>query len=102
MVTNERLDYGIDAHGPLRRFVILSVATGTAAALLGATRFCFLNIPEKAKRDQAIREIIRVLKPGGQVAIYDIKRIFEYMQIFLESGMEKALLTSRLCWRLPF
>jgi ubiquinone/menaquinone biosynthesis C-methylase UbiE len=60
------------------------------------------NIPERAERDQAIREIIRVLKPGGQVAIYDIKRISEYRQIFLESGMEKVQLTNRLYWYLPF
>jgi SAM-dependent methyltransferase len=60
------------------------------------------NIHEKAERGQAIRKIIRVLKPEGQVAIYDIKRISEYRQIFLESGMEKAQLTSRLCWYLPF
>ncbi len=56
------------------------------------------NIPEKAEREQAIREIIRVLKPGGQVAIYDIKRISEYQQIFLASGMEQVRLSGRSYW----
>jgi hypothetical protein len=37
MVTNERLDYGIDALGALRRISILAVATATAAVLFGAT-----------------------------------------------------------------
>jgi ubiquinone/menaquinone biosynthesis C-methylase UbiE len=58
------------------------------------------NIPEKAERDQAIREIIPVLKPGGQVAIYDIKHISEYQQIFLESGMEQVRLSGRSYWYL--
>jgi ubiquinone/menaquinone biosynthesis C-methylase UbiE len=56
------------------------------------------NIPEKTEREQAIREIIRVLKPGGQVAIYDIKRISEYQQIFLASGMEQVQLSERSYW----
>jgi arsenite methyltransferase len=225
MVTNERLDYGIDAPGALRRFAILAVATLTAAVLFGATGFgvfslvfivvgalcVFLvalgivaskfgkfrvrdalisriawrgdervldvgcghglllvaaakrlttgsaigidiwsqidqgdnhpentarnariegvadrveirdgdarkldfpdesfdvvvsslalhNIREKAERDQAIREIVRVLKPGGQVAIYDIKHVSEYQQIFLASGMEQVRLSGRSYW----
>jgi arsenite methyltransferase len=56
------------------------------------------NIPEKGEREQAIREIIRVLKPGGQVAIYDIKRISEYRQIFLAAGMEAVQLSGRSYW----
>jgi arsenite methyltransferase len=58
------------------------------------------NIREKAERDQAIREIVRVLKLGGQVAIYDIKCISEYQQIFLESGMEQVRLSGRSYWYL--
>jgi ubiquinone/menaquinone biosynthesis C-methylase UbiE len=58
------------------------------------------NIREKPERDQAIREIVRVLKAGGQVAIYDIKCISEYQQIFLESGMEQVRLSGRSYWYL--
>jgi SAM-dependent methyltransferase len=57
------------------------------------------DMPE---RDRVIRHIIRVLKPGGQVAIYDIKYIPEYQQIFLESGMEQVRLWGKLGWYLPF
>jgi arsenite methyltransferase len=59
------------------------------------------NIHEKGERNQAIREIIRVLKHGGQVAIYDIWFISEYQQIFLESGMEQVQVLGRLYWYLP-
>jgi ubiquinone/menaquinone biosynthesis C-methylase UbiE len=59
------------------------------------------NIPEKIERDQAIGEIIRVLKPGAQVAIYDINYISEYQQIFFESGMEQIRLTRQLFWYMP-
>jgi hypothetical protein len=41
------------------------------------------------------------LKPGARVAIYDIFRISEYQQIFLESGMEQVELTERLFWYMP-
>jgi arsenite methyltransferase len=57
------------------------------------------DIPE---RDQVIRHIIRILKPRGQVAIYDIRHIPEYQQIFLESGMEQVRHWGKLRWYLPF
>jgi SAM-dependent methyltransferase len=58
------------------------------------------NIRDKAERDQAIREIIRVLKPGGQLAIYDVKCIPEYQQIALASDMEQVELSGPSFWYL--
>jgi ubiquinone/menaquinone biosynthesis C-methylase UbiE len=44
------------------------------------------NIPDKAGRAQAIREIIRVLKPDGQVALVDFECTDEYIQVLHASG----------------
>jgi SAM-dependent methyltransferase len=39
------------------------------------------NIPDAAGRAQAVREIARVLKPGGRVALLDFQHTGEYAQV---------------------
>ena len=48
--------------------------------------FAIHNIYDRIQRDQAIREIARVLKPGGLLAITDIRRVTEYEQVLRELG----------------
>src|SRR2546421_5322762 len=48
------------------------------------------NIYDKGERAKAVHEIVRVLKPGGRVALIDIQHTDEYAQIFRESGMENV------------
>jgi SAM-dependent methyltransferase len=45
------------------------------------------NIYKAAERQQAVREIARVLKPGGRVAIMDIQYTAEYARVLRESGL---------------
>jgi arsenite methyltransferase len=51
------------------------------------------NIPDRAERDQAIREIYRVLKPGGQLAVFDIFRTGEYAEVLRELGAQNVTLS---------
>ncbi len=45
------------------------------------------NIPGQAGRRQAVREIARVLKPGGHVALLDMRHTLDYVQALRECGL---------------
>ncbi len=45
------------------------------------------NIHGRAERDTAVREIVRVLKPGGRVALLDVAHTGAYAQVLINSGM---------------
>lgn len=45
------------------------------------------NVKDKADRDKAIREIVRVLKPGGRVGIMDIANVSDYASSLAAAGM---------------
>lgn len=60
------------------------------------------NIPDKDEREQAIREMWRVLKPGGKLLIFDIFRTGEYAEVLRESGANDVTLSGmRFLWCVP-
>jgi SAM-dependent methyltransferase len=48
------------------------------------------NISPREDREKAMREIVRVLKPGGRVGLFDIHGVREYARVFRECGMESV------------
>jgi len=46
------------------------------------------NLPESNERDGAVREMLRVLKPGGHLAILDVLHTGDYAQVAEQNGAE--------------
>ena len=52
------------------------------------SNLCIHNIPTRAGRDRACREIVRVLKPGGKALICDFIRTGQYAKVFQAAGAQ--------------
>jgi SAM-dependent methyltransferase len=50
------------------------------------SNLCIHNIPTRADRDKACREIVRVLKPGGKAIISDFIKTRDYVKAFKAAG----------------
>lgn len=60
------------------------------------------NLPSAQERAKALREIVRVLKSGGQVAIFDILHSAEYARALQQMGLTDVKASSfYLLWGLP-
>ncbi|MBZ5632202.1 MAG: class I SAM-dependent methyltransferase [Acidobacteriia bacterium] len=60
------------------------------------------NIPEPDARARAVREMVRVLKPGGKLAIFDLFRTGEYADVLRASGAKDVELSkTSFLWCVP-
>ena len=63
---------------------------------------CVHNIGDRDDRDQAVKEMWRVLKPGGRLAIFDLIHTGRYAEVLRECGAEDVRLSPwGLLWCLP-
>jgi ubiquinone/menaquinone biosynthesis C-methylase UbiE len=59
------------------------------------------NIPSRDGRDQALRELARVLKPGGRMVLYDLLHTGRYAQVLKDAGLKVEVLSRETLWLLP-
>ena len=60
------------------------------------------NIPHSQERAKALREMVRVMKPGARVVVYDIFHTAEYAKVFEELGLTEIKLSGfRFLWCVP-
>ncbi len=52
------------------------------------------NIRKEEERRRAIREVVRVLRPGGRLAILDFQKVGEYARVLGESSMDNVAVSS--------
>lgn len=93
----ENVSDRVEVHdGDMRK---LPFGDGTFDAVVA--NFAIHNIPSREGRREAIREIVRVLKPGGQVALSDMKSVALYAKELRTSGMRAVKISWPSFWTWP-
>ena len=82
--------------GDMRKLPFADASFDAAVA-----HFAIHNIPSHDGRREAIREISRVLKPGGQVALSDMKSVGLYAGELRKSGMGDVKISWPSFWTWP-
>ncbi|MEW4024030.1 class I SAM-dependent methyltransferase [Bacillus sp. YAF8] len=77
--------YGIDAPYGAFGFILLAILI---KHLTLSFHILPHNISGRKERERAIAEMARVLKPGGTLAVSDIKNTSQYRKLLEESGFQ--------------
>jgi SAM-dependent methyltransferase len=71
---------------------------GDASFDVVLSSFALHNIENGEERAAAVREILRVLKPGGHVGIVDVWRISQYRRVLRDARMDGVRLSAPSFW----
>lgn len=82
--------------GDMRKLPFADAAFDAAVA-----NFAIHNIHPREGRRQAIREIVRTLKPGGKVALSDMKSVGLYADELRKRGMNDVKISPPSFWTWP-
>lgn len=77
----------------------LPFADGSFDAVVSMT--VIHNIPSRDRRDQALHELVRVLKPGGRIALFDLLHTTRYREVLVQAGMQVRDLGRDRLWLMP-
>jgi SAM-dependent methyltransferase len=56
------------------------------------------NIPSRDARDRAVGEFLRVLKPGGRIALFDLLHTARYAELMQQAGLTVRVLSTDRLW----
>ncbi len=84
-LSNARAE-GVDGRVEIRTADMRRIPLSDGAADAVISNMAVHNIPDRQGRDEAVREMARILKAGGQVALADLRAVDEYAQTLRELG----------------
>lgn len=59
------------------------------------------NVPSREERNEALSEILRVLKPGGKISLFDIHQVKRYAEFINQTGVAKVVCSDPAYWYCP-
>jgi arsenite methyltransferase len=93
---------GVDSRVKIESADARKLPFGASSFDVAVSSLAIHNIQSGPERAKALREIARVLKPGGRVAIFDIFHTSEYAKTFQQLGLTDIKLSSlSLLWGIP-
>jgi arsenite methyltransferase len=82
---------GVEGHVEIRDGDLRDLPFGDGYFDVVLSNLVLHNLHDREEREAALRELARVLKPGGRLTIVDIWDTGEYARVLRESGMEDVL-----------